>query len=93
MRAFKIMFALGLLVAGVTLTGLIFIRSQGGGIATGLLLALVTVCYIVDHRHHLFGREKPAGDAGKSAVRTIALRQGRLTAMHQDGAFAPRSGH
>jgi hypothetical protein len=90
MRAFKITFALILLLGSIALTGLIFVQSHGAGIATGLLLALVTVCYIVDHRHHLFGGERPSGDGKKSAVRTVALRHGRLTAMHQDGAFARR---
>ncbi|HEX7776151.1 MAG TPA: hypothetical protein VF449_06450 [Parvibaculum sp.] len=90
MRAFKMTFALMLLLASVVLTGMTFLKSHGAGIATGLLLGLVTICYIVDHRHHLFGKEPPTGDGKKSAVRTVALRQGRLTAMHQEGAFARR---
>ncbi|MDR3499272.1 MAG: hypothetical protein P4L72_08600 [Parvibaculum sp.] len=94
MRAFKITFALILVLSSAALTGLIYIQSQGAGISTGLLLALVILCYAYDHRHHLFGADKPAGEPKKkSTVRHVALQQGRLTAMHQDGDIAARRGH
>lgn len=90
MRAFKISLALILVLGSAVLGVLTYLQNHGAGISTGILLALVTVCYFVDHRHHIFGIEASAPDGSKSKVRTVALRQGRLQAMHQDGAFDRR---
>ncbi|HUD50294.1 hypothetical protein [Parvibaculum sp.] len=84
MRAFKITFALLLVLASIAITGLTYIQSHGAGISTGILLVLVIVAYAYDHRHHLFGMDTPEARR-RSAVQTVALRQGRLTAMRQDG--------
>lgn len=84
MRAFKIVFAMLLILASVAITGLTYIQSHGAGISTGILLMLVITAYVYDHRHHLFGMETPELRR-RSAVQTVALRHGRLTAMHQDG--------
>ncbi len=94
MRAFKISVALVLVLGSAALAGLTYIQSHGAGISTGVLLALVIISYTYDHRHQIFGTGEPAGREGDapSSVKGVATKHGRLIAMHQDGAFAPRNG-
>lgn len=84
MRAFKIGLALTMLFGGATITALTYLQSHGAGISTGILILLMVFAFTYDHRHHIFGLEGPEGNLTPRA-RTLAMRQGRLTAMRQDG--------
>lgn len=84
MRAFKIGMTLVLLFGGATIAALTYLQSRGAGIATACLMLVVVIAYAYDHRHHIFGLGIAA--AGKRpSPQTVALHQGRLTAMRQDG--------
>jgi len=89
MRAFKIGLALILVLASAAITALTYLQSHGAGVSTGVLLLLVIVAYVYDHRHHIFGTRQPGG-AKRDHTQMIALHQGRLTAMRQDGDIRAR---
>lgn len=89
MRAFKIGLTLILLFGGATITALTYLQSRGAGIATGCLVLIVVIAYAYDHRRHIFGLSVAAGGQQPSA-QAVALHQGRLTAMRQDGDIRAR---
>jgi apolipoprotein N-acyltransferase len=82
MRTFKISIAVFLVLASSAITALTYLQSHGAGISTGILLLLVIVAYTYDHRHHIFGLEVPG--SVRPRAQTVAMHQGRLTAMRQD---------
>ncbi|MGB3809692.1 MAG: hypothetical protein WA943_06315 [Parvibaculum sp.] len=90
MRGFKITFGLALLLVSAGITAACYVQSHGAGIATGSLLAIVITAYLYDHWHHLFGGPKSNAAAHRSSATTIAMHQGRLTAMRRDGDIPTR---
>jgi len=90
MRGFKITFGIMLLLASVAVTAACYLQSHGAGIGTGSLLAIVITAYVYDHWQHLFGRSKHNAAAGLSTGTKLAMHQGRLTALQQDGGLSRR---
>lgn len=90
MRGLKITFGVMLLLVSVAVTAACYLQSQGAGISTGSLLAIVITAYAYDHRRHLFSRSKPDAIAGLSTGAKLAMHQGRLTALQQDGGLSHR---
>lgn len=84
MRDVKFIVGLLILAASVLLTWACYLKSPGAGIGTGTLLFIVIIAFFYDHRHHIFYGEAP-DRPGRSIPMTMAMRQGRLTAMRQDG--------
>jgi|SRR5690606_38816399 hypothetical protein len=84
MRGFKITVLIVMLLGGALVTWLTYIQSHGAGISTGILLGLVIVSFLLDHRTHIFATGQRGKDNPELA-RQIALRQARVTAMRQDG--------
>lgn len=94
MRTFKIIVALLLAAFCIGITGSIYLQSEGAAIAVGLLLVLVVVSFVFDHRQSLFGgsRERPpAGDktgvaiAQGTALTRFAEGEVRGTANYRNG--------
>lgn len=89
MRAFKVGLALILVFGGATITALTYLQSHGAGISTGCLMLLIIIAYTYDHRHHIFGLDLPSAGKRPSA-QSVAMHQGRLTAMRQEGDIGAR---
>lgn len=78
MRIFKIVVALLLAATCIGVTGAIYLQSEGAAIAVGLLLALVVVSFLIDHRKSIFSggarRDKSLADkAGVAVAQAAAL--------------------
>lgn len=85
MRDVKFIAGLLILAGSVLLTWACYLQSPGAGIGTGILLAIVIIAFFYDHRHHIFHNEEPSDRTGRSLPMQVAMRQGRLSAMRQDG--------
>lgn len=71
MRKFKIVVALALAALCIGLTAAIYLQSPGAALAVGLLLLLVVISFLYDHRQAIFS--KPAGITIKLAEEKAAL--------------------
>jgi hypothetical protein len=85
MRGFKITFGVVLLLVSIAITAACYVQSHGAGIGTGALLFIVVTAYLYDHWGHIFGMEQAEASGNLSTATKVAMRQGRLTAMKQDG--------
>ncbi|MCE9651321.1 MAG: hypothetical protein K8R18_17000 [Parvibaculum sp.] len=85
MRRLKISFGAVLLLVSIAITAACYLQSHGAGIGTGALLFIVITAYIHDHWGHLLGKPATSSVGNLSAGTKVAMRQGRLTAMKQDG--------
>jgi hypothetical protein len=85
MRRLKIVFGALLLLASIAVTAACYLQSHGAGIGTGALLFIVITAYVHDHWNQLLGRSATNGIDNLSVGTKLAMHQGRLTAMKQDG--------
>ncbi len=85
MRDVKFIVGLLILAGSVLLTWARYLQSPGAGIGTGILLAIVIIAFFYDHRRHIFNNEEPSDRTGRSMPMQMAMRQGRLSALRQDG--------
>tara|TARA_R110000868_G_scaffold115630_3_gene308704 strand:+ start:5132 stop:5401 length:270 start_codon:yes stop_codon:yes gene_type:complete len=85
MRDVKFIVGLLILAGSVLLTWACYLQSPGAGIGTGILLAIVIIAFFYDHRRHIFNNEEPSDRTGRSMPMQMAMRQGRLSALRQDG--------
>ena len=90
MRSLKMIFVVVFFAASVVVSVLTYIQSHGAGIATGLLLALVIIGYVLDNRHHLTVRdivpEQDVATTGTMAAqRQVAMRHARVLSQQEDG--------
>jgi hypothetical protein len=88
MRSFRAIFAALVIAASIMATTLIFLKSLGGGISVGLLLALVIFAYIYDRRQAFSGldaAEEEVATTSMALQRKVAMRQARAMSAREDG--------
>ncbi|MEQ8267956.1 MAG: hypothetical protein RH982_12210 [Parvibaculum sp.] len=69
MRTFKIVVALLLAAFCIGVTGAIYLQNEGAAIAVGLLIGLVLVSFLIDHRRSIF----TGGGDGKALDRKAGV--------------------